>query len=244
MKKIKENFKFIFICFLIGFAQNIFASDVTIYSNSTNASNATIRETGSSFGNHNIIMASNEEDVGGGVQGEYRELLKFDTFLDEADGATSVTLAKLRMHCWWSDQPGSVYIGRSTTSWTPGTATWAANRLYESYGISQYVANQSSVFSSPSSSDLYEWDVTDIINDWLNGTHDHNGFVVFSQYRGSDAYKRFFSPHTFPGNSNYDAYRPILFLEGLAGGEVIPEPSSMILLGLGIVGLIRKRFKK
>jgi len=76
---------------------------------------------------------------------------------------------------------------------------------------------------------LFEMDVTSIIN--LNDNYE--GFII-RYLTLNDVWN-----HTFSGNSD-PTYFPYL---KIGYKEVVPEPATMVLLGLGIIELIRKKRK-
>ena len=68
----------------------------------------------------------------------------------------------------------------------------------------------------------YSIDITSIVRDWVNGTQDNNGLVLFGSRR------------EFQGAG----------FNSTALKVEVPEPSSIAILGLGLIGLGLRRFKR
>lgn len=112
----------------------------------------------------------------------------------------------------------SVMLGQVGSAWNamPGSLP-----LFELAGSS---TNQGVLVDNVRTNafDTYTLDVTDVVRSWVNGTADNNGFVVFGAapvYQGA-------------GFNNI----------GLTVD--IPEPTTVAIFALGIIGLASRRFKK
>ncbi len=84
----------------------------------------------------------------------------------------------------------------------------------------------------------YSWDITDLVNGWLNGTIANNGIAltatpVNSTANGINAY--------FASSSNVDYATPLI-----VAIAAVPEPSvlGLMLGGLGLVGMVAYRTRK
>jgi len=74
-----------------------------------------------------------------------------------------------------------------------------------------------------------EWDVTSLVQDWVDGTHDNHGMIVKVRSNEANSWKSFYTSRYSVSNK-----RPYLLVT--VGEEgVLPEPSSWILLLGGVV---------
>ncbi len=219
---------------VILFTQHVYASDVTIYSNGSNSSTTTIRSKDATMANRTTMFVANVSGSGTSGYAEYRSLLRFNTLLSEMSGVTSVESAVLRLYCSSRTQETTLHIDSVSNSWTPTGATWSANSSYHDYDVSQLITSQAQ---------FYEFDVTEIVNDWLGGTYTNNGFMLHHDYLGTNNYSIYYSPLYQPGVSAYDEYRPTLIIQETLATPV-PEPLTIVLLGfVSVLSLLRRKFK-
>ncbi len=176
------------------------------------------------YGDSTTLYTINTDGSGLG-----QPLIKFD--LSAYTGLT-VSSATLKLYYWHgiSDdgQPKEVYANRILESWDEDTVSWNNGRpSFTSDGRST---------QSVGSGDFgwVEWDVADMINYWLAGTYDNYGFMLTMEYYFRNSKEFYSSDYT-----DDPSLRPQLILD--INDSAIPEPLSIIMIGLGIVGLIKKR---
>src|SRR6056300_489333 len=95
-----------------------------------------------------------------------------------------------------TDQSGVGYFPRQwhiralSTSWSPSTVTWNVVENLQYYTYSQIVLNPPGYFGQ-----IFDIDVTSIVQNWANGTFNNFGLVFGSR------------DYTFPNYTSFDTFQ-------------------------------------
>lgn len=195
-----------------------------------------------------------------GVWTEDRYLVKFDL----SGYAPGTTIASAMIHQCVSegDEPGHILMYRMTRDWVEGTgtmavptydgATWYSydgdevNHLWTNPGAegdydNNVVCADTLVTQVRPNHEWYAWDVTDLVQDWIDGTWPNHGLIGIGGPRVSDPFKTtlagFYAREAAGGDAQYRTYLDI----------TIPEPGTWLLTGTGallLFGIIRRRRMK
>ena len=119
---------------------------------------------------------------------------------------------------------------------------WANNISWSTMpGVDAGVAASTQV--SGTGATWVEWDITVLLNAWLNGSRANYGVAIYDH--GSGVYQRFTSSRnetaTVPDFINFPrdpAFRPYI------RGEMVPEPSALALIALGFAAVATRRFRR
>lgn len=120
----------------------------------------------------------------------------------------------------------SVMLGQVNSAWDNVAGTLP---IFEMAGLS----TNSAIFVNnikTDAFDTYSLDVTEIVRSWVRGTSVNNGFVVYgaeSVYQGA-GFNNIALKVTAPVSS------PV----------AVPEPTTLVIFGLGMIALASRRFKK
>jgi hypothetical protein len=102
--------------------------------------------------------------------GAERSLLWFDV-AGEIPAGANVNSATLELYLSYArpedDEPMPILVRHMATSWTEGSVTWNTEPVWGDVWDTTDVGNDS--FAA------YTWDVTDLVNAWLDGSIDNNG---------------------------------------------------------------------
>jgi len=119
---------------------------------------------------------------------------------------------------------GDVNIYQVTSAWDEWTVTWNS---MPSYYIETPLAT---VSPDPEGFRRYEWDITQLYNDWQDGSSENHGLMLINDL------ERTHRTGILLNSSDYEnpTLRPTLVV-------TVPEPTSIILLALGGLAVLRKR---
>jgi hypothetical protein len=128
----------------------------------------------------NLAIKVGYEDRVSEGQGIVRGLVRFN--LSSIPVGSTVNSATLRLHyTYWRDYSGyyrRVTAYRVTDPWMEDTVTWNSRPGYgEAYGFVDLVAGGQSDFH------YYDWDVTSLVQAWVNRTYNNHGIML----RGDEA---------------------------------------------------------
>lgn len=150
--------------------------------------------------------------------------------IPEGSTITSATLKIVKVSYDGFSGSGTLY--KVTGAWTENSITWGNKPGYSS------AAGDYRNFSySYSANRIINLDVTNMVQEWANDTSSNHGWM-FTAIQSAGSSSGFASD-----DYNNASYRPTLTVTYELPVIPVPEPASMILLGIAIVGLI-KRGKK
>lgn len=189
------------------------------------------------------------------TSGEKRSLLKFDL---TSTNISSLTEAYIQMYLYDTDYGTTnlkIHGYAPTRSWSEDTEVWPgpsynSTDLFGSvlYSFDQQTWNDATSTGLPPYDGIwvkfyFNQSGLNKIQQWLDTPASNYGILLKSDYNPSVSNRRVFnSSNHSPTNQDND---PTLFLLGdEIPDETIPEPVSIVLLGLGIAGLIRKRIRQ
>ncbi len=162
---------------------------------------------------------------------EERSLLQYDL---SAYAGYTVNSATLYMYRYYKYSSGtlSADVHRVTVPWLEGEATWnsAKTGVTWSQAGGDYdptvIANN--VLPSTTINAWFSWDITDLVQDWVDGTYDNEGLLVKQTSFAGYTYSAFYSKE-YGSNASYIDL------------DAIPEPGTMLLLGTGSLLLLRRK---
>lgn len=122
--------------------------------------------------------------------GAERVLLRFDT-LNLIPAGSVINSARLRLYLGNSNPPGDPPMGtvlrRLASSWTETGVTWNTEPTWGGIRAS------TSVGSSPG---WYEWDITDLVEDWVQGEVPNHGVEIIGDERVQQRERAFYARET------------------------------------------------
>ncbi|OHB70077.1 MAG: hypothetical protein A2V70_16980 [Planctomycetes bacterium RBG_13_63_9] len=157
---------------------------------------------------------------------ESRSLLQFDVSSIEED------VEHVTLNMYFYLQTGSSHlltadVHRLTESWSEMSATWnsrdSSNDWSSPGGDFSSTAIATTTLGS-STGTWQEWDVTDLVQDWLAGTYTNHGLLVKSSEVASQTWSAFYSSEYY-----VTTRRPYLDVTMLR----LPEPSTLALVCIG-----------
>lgn len=141
-------------------------------------------------GNYCKIQGSNGWD--------YRTFLQYD--LSSIPLGAPIISAKLKVYCtYWNDNGGSgtTNISRVTASWDEATLTWNNQPATTGTYLSANV-------NAPAIGTWSDWDITNLVTEWVSGTYPNYGLYIKNNNEGSYRVDWNISCHkTGDGNASY-----------------------------------------
>lgn len=122
--------------------------------------------------------------------GAERILLRFDVLGNVPDGAV-INDARLRLRLNWSDPPDDEPMGnllrRLASPWEEATVTWDKEPAWAEVRVESEVG---------SARDWYEWELTELVADWVASAHDNHGLELIGDERVQQRERAFYSRET------------------------------------------------
>ncbi|MBN1793398.1 MAG: DNRLRE domain-containing protein [Candidatus Omnitrophica bacterium] len=135
-----------------------------------------------------------------------------------------------------------------TRDWTEGNNTSGSGATWNRYdGTNSWTAAggdydvtlgsaSATISPTPGAGLWIDWDITDIVQDWLDGVYDNYGLLIKDGAEGTSANNQ---TDFYSRNSTY-AEKPRLIVKYTA----IPEASTLGMFGIGFIGLAAGYWKK
>ena len=118
---------------------------------------------------------------------------------------------------------------RVTSSWDEATATW----------INQPTIDDTLAVPGVLGSEGFDtWDITTFVQGWDAETYDNFGIELRGPSSGDFLYSTFHSSDYVDDSS----LRPKLIITYEDGEIFVPEPTTLLLLAIGAIGIIRKKY--
>lgn len=122
---------------------------------------------------------------------DWRSLISYE--LSSIPSDVIITEATARVYCYFKGQQnGNVYFHRVTSDWNESDVTWNNQPTFDS--------TYSDVQTITSAGAWYEWNVTDDIQSFVNGTNINYGWILLSLI--ANDYSKFYAKETF--GTTYD----------------------------------------
>lgn len=185
---------------------------------------------GLNFGSDASLLVENDSS-----QGTTRTLIAFGDIIGAGSGqiatGSTVTSATLKLVTGSNNADGSADIHsvhQVLSGWDEDTVTWDSFNMGGVAGV-DFVASALATYTPADFETAYEIDVTAAVQAWANG-EDNFGLMILNPGADRSTYAS--------DDSAYSSWRPMLIVEL---SMAVPEPSTALLVGIGLVLLAGRR---
>lgn len=144
-----------------------------------------------------------------------RALLKFD--LSQIPSSSNINSAKVRLYQNASTGASSINLElfRLSGGWSEGSTSWSNQSFHTNESYSSVLSNTSSGYK--------EWDVTNLVKKWKDGTYSNDGVIIMPTNFNGAGFSRGFATKEFGSNKPELVvdYTPIIVL--IDGDNTHPE---------------------
>ncbi|MBU0677996.1 MAG: DNRLRE domain-containing protein [Verrucomicrobia bacterium] len=168
---------------------------------------------------------------------EERTVMQFDLSAYVGTVVNSATLYMYRYFKYGSSS-FNADIHRLTQPWDEAEVTWNSYETGQSWSTpgGDYDGTASATTLIPGSGyEWYSWDVTDLVQDWVDGTSVNYGLLAKQQVFGGGTYSAFYTREQTGTTSD-----PYIDL------NIVPEANTFLLLGFGFLTVagVKKLFAR
>ena len=125
----------------------------------------------------------------------------------------------------------------------PVTQTWAENIGWSTMPTIDATAAASATVSG-NAAGWVEWNITALVQAWQANPQANHGLAIFAPDGGDAGFQRFVSSDNATANQPIYSFPRETMYQPYIRGQLVPEPSSMSLLALGLTALIAARQRR